>query len=295
MNSVALYFASGESLYPSAALLLLAVAVSPFLKRGWQLRSRNILCWFALCLMIIASPPVSPFVGALVLSLFLAWIVSFNRAAPTQSSKFLRIVVAVLLAATTLAIATVEYSHRKIPVVTGASSDHLVVIGDSISAGIDPSIPSWPKVFQQTTGIPVKNLALAGAQVNEGPYMAGKVTPDDRVVLVELGGNDLLANLASNRFERDLDSTLAELALPGRTVVMFELPLLPHKTAYGEIQRRLANKYGVYLIPKRKFIEVIKGADATSDGIHLAPEGTRRMSALISQVLGPILQPGRTT
>lgn len=175
------------------------------------------------------------------------------------------------------------------PAVTGPSCDHLVVIGDSISAGIDPSTPSWPKVFQQATGIPVKNLALAGAQVNEGPYMAGKVDPADRVVLIELGGNDLLANVPANTFERFLDQTLSKIASRDRTLVMFELPLLPHKTAYGEVQRRLADKYHVWLIPKRQFIAVISGANATSDGIHLAPEGTRRMAGVISEVLGPVL------
>jgi len=70
---------------------------------------------------------------------------------------------------------------------------------------------------------------------------------------------------------------------------MFELPLIPHKVAYGRIQRRLAAKYHVWLVPKRKFIEVIRGADATSDGIHLAPEGARRMAALVADVLAPVL------
>jgi len=293
MNNIALYFASGESLYPGVALLLLAITASPFLKQGMQVRARNILCWLALCLMIIASPPISPFLAILMISLFLIWIIYSNRAAPKHSTTFLRILIASFLGVITMAIAIVEYSHRKMPTVTGPSSDHLVVIGDSISAGIDPSTPSWPKVFQQTTGLPVKNLALAGAQVNEGPYMAGKVDPADRVILVELGGNDLLANVPADTFERFLDQTLSKVANPDRTLVMFELPLLPHKTAYGEVQRRLAAKYQVWLIPKRKFIEIIAGADATSDGIHLAPEGTRRMTALIAQVLGPILQPAR--
>ena len=35
MNPVAMYFASGESLHFGATLLVLVVAVSPFLKRSW--------------------------------------------------------------------------------------------------------------------------------------------------------------------------------------------------------------------------------------------------------------------
>jgi hypothetical protein len=42
MNPVALYFASGESLYLGAALLLLVIAVSPFARRTWSLHLRNV-------------------------------------------------------------------------------------------------------------------------------------------------------------------------------------------------------------------------------------------------------------
>ena len=87
-----------------------------------------------------------------------------------------------------------------------------------------------------------------------------------------------------------LDATLSALAAPGRTVAMFELPLLPHKIAYGQIQRRLAAKYGVFLIPKRYLADVVSGADATSDGLHLSNLGARRMAHLVAQALSHVLE-----
>jgi hypothetical protein len=67
-----------------------------------------------------------------------------------------------------------------------------------------------------------------------------------------------------------------------------------HRTpAWDRIQRGLAAEYGVWLIPKRFFVEVIGGANATSDGLYLSDEGTRRMSALIAQALLPVLKSGR--
>jgi lysophospholipase L1-like esterase len=80
------------------------------------------------------------------------------------------------------------------------------------------------------------------------------------------------------------------LTAPERTVVMFELPLLPNEIAYGQIQRRLASKYGVWLIPKRYFVQVIGGADATLDGLHLSQDGTRQMALLVAKVLSPLLK-----
>lgn len=91
-------------------------------------------------------------------------------------------------------------------------------------------------------------------------------------------------------FGQGLDVLLSKLAVPGRTLVMFELPLLPHKIAFGQIQRRLAATYGVSLIPKRFFIDVIGGANATSAGLHLSNAGARRMAVLVSTVLSPVLK-----
>jgi hypothetical protein len=86
------------------------------------------------------------------------------------------------------------------------------------------------------------------------------------------------------------DALLSKVAGPNRTVLMFELPLLPNKIAYGQIQRRLSAKYRVALIPKRYFAQVIGDADATTDGLYLSASGARRMAALVTQVLSPFLK-----
>jgi lysophospholipase L1-like esterase len=196
----------------------------------------------------------------------------------------------VILFLLVLVLSLLEFPHRAMPVITGAPSDHLVVIGDSISSGIDSRVSSWPVVMHESTGVPVKNLARPGAQAIDGEAMASQVKPEDRVVIVEIGGNDLLLGTPSKEFAQGLEATLSRLAAPGRTVVMFELPLLPHKIAYGQIQRRLAEKYGVFLIPKRYFADVVSGADATSDGLHLSNLGTRRMAHLVAQALSHVLE-----
>jgi len=144
--------------------------------------------------------------------------------------------------------------------------------------------------MQATTGIRVKNLSSVGAFTAEGLGMAAKVESEDRVVLIEMGGNDLIGGVLSVQFGRSLDALLQKVTAPGRTVVMFELPLLPDRISYGQIQRRLAKKYGVWLIPKRYFTGVIGGANATSDGLHLLPEGTRRMATVVADALAPVLK-----
>jgi acyl-CoA thioesterase-1 len=121
--------------------------------------------------------------------------------------------------------------------------------------------------------------------VSDGLLIAEKLTPDDRVILIELGGNDLLMGVSSDEYGKSLDALLSKLSAPNRTVIMFELPVLPNKIAYGQIQRRLGAQYRVSLIPKRYFAQVIGEANATTDGLHLSDSGSRRMAALVALVL----------
>ncbi len=286
MSRLALYFASGESLYAGAVLLALCAVTSPLLQRKWLLRMRNAVAWAALALIVMACPPFPFMVDVIFILAFLLWFVAANRtqAARLQwgSSLLLTIFLCVLTA--------VEFSHREMPRINGNESDRLVVIGDSISSGIDPRVPAWPTFLRQICGVGVKNLAKPGAQVAEAVLMAGNVTDADYVVIIEIGGNDLLAGVASEQYEKGLEALLSKLKATNRTILMFELPLLPNRIAYGQIQRHVSAKYGVWLIPKRYLASVIGDAKATTDGLHLSAYGAQRMAAMIANVLSPVVK-----
>jgi acyl-CoA thioesterase-1 len=290
MNPIALYFASGDSFYFGAVLLLLAVVISPYLKRHWMLQLRNISIFFAFAMMVMACPPFTWLVDAIFFVSFLGWILATGTVAHRSNFFALRTTAAAILLTLLATLCAVELSHRKLPVISGVKSDHLVVIGDSISASIDPNVPSWPVFLQQLSGLPVKNLARPGALTIDGQEMAKQVTPEDHLVLIEIGGNDLLTGVPAGDYGVALDALLLRISAPGRTVVMFELPLLPHKISYGQIQRRVAARYGVSLIPKRYLIKVIGGANATVDGLHLSSAGAHHMAELVQEVFTHVIQ-----
>jgi hypothetical protein len=290
MNALVLYFASGDSLYFGVALLLLAIAASPYFKHHMVLRCRNIAAWVALAMIVMACPPFPWIIGVVFLGVFVWWFIGSNWTATGRVWAKLRLITTSVLMVLLLAASAIEFFHRRMPEIVGTPSDHLVVIGDSISSGIGLHVPAWPLVMQQMTGVPVKNLARAGADTIEAQSMAKEIGPEDRVLLVEIGGNDMIAGVPPGEFGEALDALLSKVSAPGRTVVMFELPLLPNKMAYGYIQRRLSAKYGVWLIPKRFFVSVIGGANATSDGLHLSDTGTRHMAVLMAHVLSPVLK-----
>jgi len=289
VNPVLLYFISGESLYSGATLLLTTLTLSLFTTQKKLVRLRNLAAWLALILIVMAAPPFSWVVIAIFFAAFAIWYLSCNSFVP---NKAVRILSTLIVGMAVLCGVVLEYSHRRLPDIGGVVDNHLVVIGDSISAGLTSQVVPWPHVMQQETGIPVQNLSRVGATAADGIAMAAHVTVDDRVVLVEIGGNDLIAGLPSDQFEESLDSILSRLASNQRTVVMMELPLFPYRIGYGRAQRRLASKYGVWLVPKRYFVQVISGSRATSDGLHLSVEGANRMASLAAHVLSPVLQVG---
>jgi acyl-CoA thioesterase I len=288
MRTVALFFASGDSLYPGAGLLALAVTTTLFLQRGRLLILRSLATWAGLAMIAMASPPLTWWMGAIFATVFVLWLLQWNVL--RSGSRFARLrlcsaAILVLLAA----LSGSELLHRRMPVIRGVPSDQLVVIGDSISAGIGGDATPWPVFFQQEVNVRVQNFSQPGAGVAEAMAMASRVTSQDSVILIEIGGNDLLSGVSSADFSRNLDLLLSRLAAPGRTFVMFELPLLPHKIGYGQAQRQLSSRYGVFLIPKHYLADVLGGANATTDGLHLSDTGARRMSALVERVLCDVL------
>lgn len=285
MNPVALYFASGDSLYPGA-LLLMAAAVASSLSLGQRLRFLNSLAtWSGIAMIVMACPPVSWQTMAFFFLTLSVWLVARNWAGRVWI--LLRLAATAALLGIILLVSVSELFHRSLPLIAGSAADHLVVIGDSISSGIDPHTPAWPVILEQQTAIPVRNLSRAGAGVLEARTMAALVSPRDNLVLIEIGGNDLLSDMSAREFGQGLDSLLASLVAPRRTLVMFELPLLPHRIGFGRAQRRLSAKYGVYLIPKAQLTRVLSGADATSDGLHLSTAGAQRIANLVGQILSP--------
>ncbi|MFT4556321.1 MAG: acyl-CoA thioesterase-1 [Planctomycetaceae bacterium] len=162
----------------------------------------------------------------------------------------------------------------------------IVVIGDSLSAGINDGVDiPWPTCLDKMTSAKVSNNALAGATCHSAINQLENL-PEQCVVIVEIGGNDLLGGRSSAEFRKDLDELLSEIKRPGRDIVMFELPLPPLFNGYGSTQRELADVHNVALIPRRLLAAVLFTEDATLDSIHLSNDGHQQLAERIALILG---------
>jgi acyl-CoA thioesterase I len=291
MNPVALHLASGASAFSGTVLLLAGVGVSAWCRGRWSKSLRTLLAWLGLALMIGSATPWPAWLYVLLGAASLGWFLAeeaprVRRATGVLAPRVILVGMATLMAG-------VEIPHTFPPQIPPLPGGCLYVIGDSISAGIGSGYPPWPDVLAAQHALSVTSLAAAGATVADGISRTALVKAPHAVVLVELGGNDLLSGLPTREFAHDLEVLLASLRQPGRTIAMLELPLFPFQSGYGRVQRALARRFNVYLIPKRYLARVLGARGATTDGLHLSEAGAQAMADTVYSILGPAL--GRST
>jgi acyl-CoA thioesterase-1 len=158
----------------------------------------------------------------------------------------------------------------KIPLPTG---DTLFVVGDSLSMGADAPGKNWPELVGELAKLKVRYFSFGGAKVESALDNARRIDQDDALVILEIGGNDLLGGTSIPRFREELDKMLTLVCGPHRRVAMIELPLPPFCNRYGVVQRALAKSHGVTLVPRRYLAKVISTPGATVDGLHLSNNG----------------------
>jgi acyl-CoA thioesterase-1 len=184
--------------------------------------------------------------------------------------------------------AAIEFPYHLAPTIPRADDQKLYILGDSVAAGMgERRKETWPLLLARSRRVEVTDLSQMGATVESALRQAESLPPEGGLVLLEIGGNDLLGSTSAAQFEHDLDRLLASVCKPGRVVVMFELPLPPFSNEYGRAQRHLAAEYRVWLIPKRIFLAVLTGEEATLDSVHLSRNGHERMAETVWKILQP--------
>jgi len=189
------------------------------------------------------------------------------------------------LIATTLGLCLAELPHHLAPKLTVPPDTTVYVIGDSISAGIGNKERCWPSILEEMTHLSVVNLAQAGATTDRALKQAQAIQHPASLVIVEIGGNDLLGDKDASTFETELDALLTLLRTDQHQVLVLELPLFPFRNAYGTAQRRIIIKHKSAMLPKRLFTQVLGTDHGTLDGLHLSQAGHHAMAALIADVL----------
>ena len=295
MSLVAFHVAGGDALFSGVAFIVVACfgllrCQSP----RWAAVFR-LLAVLGAILIATSATPLPPWFYAVWGAALVVWL-GLPVSSTSRRWQPVRSTLPVLVVVLSLSAVTVEgVRHRRVTLPPQRFST-LAVIGDSVSAGmLGPDEPVWPRQFEEIYGVRVLNVAEAGATARSARQQAERLPSEPLLVLVEIGGNDLLGSTSTEQFAVDLRRLLETVYRRGDTIVMLELPLPPLFNRYGRIQRELAAKYDVHLIHRRTFAGVLAAAEGTLDSIHLSESGHRRMAETIWQHLEPALRPAASS
>lgn len=280
------HVASGQSFFTGAVCLIAAVCLTAWKKQRYMRMVRNALVCLGGIFVFVSSTPLPPWFYLLMLIASLLWLAgeAFGERIPIPARLVLGLRAAVAVAWVVAVL--VELPYHLSPRVPQLGHPILGIIGDSVTAGMGgQKTVTWPRIFADRYGVVVHDHSLAGANVASALRQSASVSSDERLVLLEIGGNDILGETTPAEFEARLARLLSAVRRPGRVVVMLELPLPPTYNAYGRIQRRLARQYKTLLVPKRILLGVLQRQGTTLDTIHLTQEGHQGMADAVWNVV----------
>jgi len=166
----------------------------------------------------------------------------------------------------------------------------VLAFGDSLFAGYglaDPTAQSYPAQLEQRLRRAGHNVRIINAGVSGDTTAAGRqrlaFTLDNQpakphLVLLELGGNDLLRGLPTAETRANLDAMLTELAKRDIPVVLMGLQAPPNagpqfQEQFDRIYAELAKEHGAVLMP---FVTAKVFADPKliqADHVHPTAQG----------------------
>jgi len=277
LDYVIYFVGSGLAFFVGVTCILVGVAISPWTNARAISFARNMAVLLGGLLVAISAAPLDGWLYGVVAACTCVWlpIEWCNKWLPRTPVLALRVGVS---SAWMIAVC-MEAPYHLMPTLPALNRPTLFLIGDSVSAGMsDADKTTWPRLFAQQHPVDIRDFSRMGATVKSARRQAEKLGNESGLVLLEIGGNDLLGSTTADQFEEQLDLLLADVCRAERTVVMLGLPLPPMGNRFGLIQRRLARKYDVILVPQRVFAGLVTAPGATIDGIHLTPKGHQMMA-----------------
>jgi acyl-CoA thioesterase-1 len=282
MNPIILGFADGSMFFVGLLLTTGALWLLIWEKTRMGRPALNAMVIVGVILVAASATPLPLWAYFLWIISAVSGLVLVNRAASSTRSQVLSCSV-VLVA--TVALCVAELPNRRLPELRVPEGTTVYVLGDSISAGVGTRERCWPSVLEEMAHLRIVNLARPGATAESAIAQAKGIVHPHGIVIVEIGGNDLLGGTNASVFQGQLDTLVSALCADQHSVLLLELPLFPFQNAFGQAQRAVARKHGVTLLPKRYFARVLGTDNGTLDGLHLSQAGHDAMASTIADVL----------
>jgi acyl-CoA thioesterase-1 len=190
---------------------------------------------------------------------------------------------------------------KSAPAPSAAKRPRIVVLGDSIAAGLGLSADqAFPAIIQQRVDTAHLDFEVVNAGVSGDTSAGGMrrldwaLDGDVRVLVLELGANDGLRGLSVDEMTRNLGTILTRARSRGVRVVLCGMEAPPnfgpeYTRAFRGAYTTLAREHDARFVPF-----VLAGVAGVpdlnqADGIHPNAEGARRVADLVWTALLPLL------
>jgi len=168
-----------------------------------------------------------------------------------------------------------------------SQTDVVVAFGDSLTFGTGATEDeSYPAVLSKLIGRTVIRAGVPGEVTAQGLERLPEVVSEHkpRLVIVCLGGNDMLRKVADAEIRRNLGAIVKTLKERGVAVVLVGVPRPALITSAPEFYAEVAKEFGVPYEGK-VVTSVLYSNETKSDPIHPNAKGYRRMAEAIEELL----------
>ena len=165
----------------------------------------------------------------------------------------------------------------------------IVVLGDSLTSGhsVNPG-ESYVDRLEQRFGVSIVNAGISGNVTADGLKRLDRdvLSEDPRIVLVFLGGNDMLRKTAPESQFRDLREIVRRIQATGAFVILvgLEAPPLMSSTDYGDLYEEVAREMGTGYVPNAMG-GVFGRPSLMADSIHPNAAGHEKMAKRIGDAI----------
>jgi acyl-CoA thioesterase-1 len=132
------------------------------------------------------------------------------------------------------------------------SNNRIAMLGDSLTSGVGASPGrTWPELIGEKLGVEVIAAGVAGDTSRGGlARLQNQVLDaDPGIVIVCLGGNDILQRIPVEDTLRNLEQIIQQCQDRGILVVLVGINGLPLMSSHNKNMRELARRYGTIFVP----------------------------------------------
>lgn len=294
---------SGDAFFTGIGLILLAA-----IWRGGRWWGHHPLTtFFTLCgalLILFSATPLPTLVMGILATITGIWLMmTVPRDRPvlhqeseekkseepdttSQQPRPQHVALTLLMVSGWIAAGLYESTWCQFPRLPPSGLDRLIILGDSVTAGLgENEAVTWPRLLVRDHHMEILDLSRLGETVGSAHQRIQRLDLPQGIVIIELGGNDILGTTTVKEFRIQLESLLQYVSRSSLQIVMFEIPLPPLGNRFGQVQRQLARKYHVHLIPKEVLADVLLSPETTLDSIHLTQAGHDRLAEVIWRII----------